>query len=39
MVKRVIYFSGMVLGPLIPLEGGVTANPCKVILTEHLYPT
>ena len=26
------------LGPLVPLEGRVTANQYKVVLSHHLYP-
>ncbi len=26
------------LGPLVPLEGRVTANQYKVVLSDHLYP-
>ncbi len=26
------------LGPLIPLEGRVTANQYEVVLSDHLYP-
>ncbi len=26
------------LGPLVPLEGKVTANQYKVVLSDHLYP-
>ncbi len=26
------------LGPLVPLEGTVTANQYKVVLSDHLYP-
>ncbi len=26
------------LGPLVPLEGRVTANQYKVVLNDHLYP-
>ncbi len=26
------------LGPLVPLEGRVTADQYKVVLSDHLYP-
>ncbi len=27
------------LGPLVPLEGRVTANQYKGVLSDHFYPT
>lgn len=31
------HFAGMVSGPLVLLEGRVTSNQCKVVLSDYLY--
>ena len=38
MVDALGAFCWYGLGPLVPLEGKVTVNQYKVVLSDHLYP-
>lgn len=37
MLREYLFFSCDALGHLVPLEGSITANQCKVLLTDHLH--